>query len=133
MLCPTGYTTRKSYVRTFKNNVARSGFTVRRKGKTFTAKPTKSSIYVPSHCVKKPSTNQTAKIGKLRKGELLKYGYQYRLSDKMRHKALEKAVKVYGATSLYHKLDAISKLSVHVAPDASMIFKKDRDWVHAHL
>ena len=133
MSCPNGYTRRKSYVRTFKNNVARSGFTVRRKGTTFTARPTKSSIYVPSHCVKKPASNQTSKIGKLRKGDLIKYGYQYRLSDKLRHKALEKAIKAYGVSSVYHKLDAVAKLSVYVAPDASMIFSKDRQWVHLRM
>jgi hypothetical protein len=69
-------------------------------------------------------------MGKLRKGDLIKYGYQYRLSDRMRHAALQKAIAAYGALTVYHKLDAVTKLSVHMAPDASLIFKKDRDWVY---
>jgi hypothetical protein len=43
---------------------------------------------------------------------------------------LEKAVKQYGALSVFRKLDAVAKLSVRVAPDASKIFAKDRNWIH---
>jgi len=71
-------------------------------------------------------------MGQLRKGDLIKYGYQYRLSDRLRHHALEKAIKVYGALSVYHKLDAVAKLAVKTAPDASAIFSKDREWVRDH-
>jgi len=69
-------------------------------------------------------------MGKLRKGDLIKYGYQYRLSDRMRHAALKKAIAAYGALSVYRKLDAVTKLSAHTVPDASLIFKKDRNWVY---
>ena len=133
MSCPNGYVMRKSYTRKFTNNVARSGYTVRRKGKLYTFHPKVSSVRVSSKCVKKPAPKNTAKIGKLRKGDLIKYGYQYRLSDRLRHKALEKAIKVYGVISVYHKLDAVAKLSVKIAPDASKIFKKDREWVHEQM
>jgi hypothetical protein len=71
-------------------------------------------------------------MSQLRKGDLIKYGYQYRLADRLRHRALEKAIKVYGALSVYHKLDAVAKLSVKTAPDASAIFVKDREWVRNH-
>ena len=133
MSCPNGYVMRKSYTRKFTNNVARSGYTVRRKGKLYTFHPKVSSVRVSSKCVKKPAPKNTAKIGKLRKGDLIKYGYQYRLSDRLRHKALTKAIEVYGITSVYHKLDAVAKLSVRIAPDASKIFRKDREWVHEQM
>lgn len=133
MSCPNGYVMRKSYTRKFTNNVARSGYTVRRKGKLYTFHPKVSSVRVPSKCVKKPARDSTSKIGKLRKGDLIKYGYQYRLSDRLRHKALTKAIEVYGITSVYHKLDAVAKLSVRIAPDASKIFRKDREWVHEQM
>jgi len=42
---------------------------------------------------------------------------------------LEKAVKQYGALSVYRKLDAVTKLSVTTAPDASKVFGKDRNWI----
>lgn len=124
--CPEGYTLRKGYTRKFTKNVKNKGFTVRRKGTVYTVRPKVNSIKVDPVCVK----NRVNGIGKLRKGELIKYGYQYRLSDALRHKALEKAVKQYGALSVFRKLDAVAKLSVRVAPDASKIFAKDRNWIH---
>jgi len=126
MSCPEGYTLRKGYTRKFTKNVKNKGFTVRRKGTVYTVRPKANSIKVDPVCVK----NRVNGIGKLRKGELIKYGYQYRLSDALRHKALEKAVKQYGALSVFRKLDAVAKLSVRVAPDASKIFAKDRNWIH---
>ena len=126
MSCPEGYTLRKGYTRKFTKNVKNKGFTVRRKGTVYTVRPKVNSIKVDPVCVK----NRVNGIGKLRKGELIKYGYQYRLSDAIRHKALEKAVKQYGALSVFRKLDAVAKLSVRVAPDASKIFAKDRNWIH---
>jgi hypothetical protein len=106
---------------------------VRRKGQVYTAYPGTSPVYVPSTCVKIPVKAKQTRIGKLRKGALLKYGYQYRMSDRLRHKALEKAIAAYGLTSVYHKLDAVAKLSVHTAPDASDVFAKDREWVHRQM
>ena len=126
--CPEGYRKRKGYTRTFRSTIKNSGYTVRRKGKLYTVRPKVQHVTVPAGCVKKH--NSTVKrIGKLRKGELIKYGYQYRLSDLSREKALVKAVAAYGALSVYHKLDAVAKLSATHAPDASKIFAKDRDWV----
>jgi hypothetical protein len=134
MTCPEGYITRKSYTRKFSNNVAQAGYTVRRRGKLYTIRPKVSSVKVPSSCVKRHSSiKNSAKIGKLRKGDLIKYGYQFRLSDRLRHIALEKAIKAYGLTSVFHKLDAIAKLSAHVYPDASKIFARDREWIHQKM
>lgn len=133
MSCPPGYRRRKSYTRKVSNSIAKEGFTVRRKGQIYTAHPNTSPVYVPSTCVKIPVSTKKAKFGKLRKGHLLKYGYQYRLSDRVRRKALEKAIEAYGLTSVYHKLDAVAKLSVHSAPDASKTFAKDREWVHRKM
>jgi hypothetical protein len=114
--------------------VAQSGFTVRRKGKMYTVKPTTRSIHVPAGCIKDrglpgKGPRSGASFGKLRKGDLIRYGYQYRLADKVRHGALKKAIKQYGRLSVFHKLDAIAKLSKRTAPDASAIFSRNRDWV----
>lgn len=132
--CPPGYIKRKGYTRKFSNNIKSSGFTVRRKGKIFTVYPKVNTIKVESACIinrglpgKGPRDNEG--IGKLRKGELLKYGYQYRLSDSVRHSALKKAIKRYGSLSVYRKLNAVSKLSLRTAPDASIIFARDRNWI----
>ena len=64
---------------------------------------------------------------------MIKYGYQYRLSDSLRQTALKKAIKHYGALSVYRKLDAVAKLSVRTAPDASNIFVRDRNWIRENF
>jgi hypothetical protein len=132
--CPPGYILRKGYTRKYRSTVAESGFTVRRKGKLYTVRPTVRSIHVPASCIKDrglpgkgPRSGEG--FGKLRKGDLIKYGYQYRLSDALRHRALKKAIKQYGRTTVFHKLDAVAKLSTRTAPNASNIFTRDRNWV----
>lgn len=132
--CPQGYILRKSYTRKYRSEVAQSGFTVRRKGKLYTIRPTNRSIHVPAGCIKDrglpgKGPRSGKGFGQLRKGDLIKYGYQYRLSDALRHRALKKAIKQYGKTTVFHKLDAIAKLSKRTAPDASNIFARDREWV----
>lgn len=131
--CPKGYVMRKGYTRKFRQSLTTSGFTVRRKGKLYTVHPTSQSIHIAEGCIVDRRQKEPDTIGKLRKGELIKYGYQYRLSDRLREKALKNAVKVYGALSVYRKLDAVAKLSVRTAPDASKIFKRDREWIREHF
>lgn len=136
--CPKGYIRRKGYTRKFRNNVKRLGFTVRRKGKVITVHPKKNSTYVASACIRNrglpgKGPREGEGFGELRKGALLKFGYSYRLPDSQRHLALKRAVASYGATSVYRKLDAVAKLSVRTAPDASEIFSRDRDWVRAYM
>ena len=132
--CPKGFILRSGYTRKFRPSVKASGFTVRRKGTTYTVRPKANTIKVNATCVKNrglpgKGVKDGEGIGKLRKGEMIKYGYQYRLSDSLRQTALKKAIKRYGALSVYRKLDAVGKLSVRTAPDASKIFVRDRNWV----
>jgi hypothetical protein len=130
--CPKGYILRSGYTRKFRPSVKASGFTVRRKGTVYTVRPKANTIKVDATCVKNrglPGKGVAKGIGKLRKGELIKYGYQYRLSDSLRQTALKRAIKQYGALSVYRKLDAVAKLSVRTASDASKIFIRDRNWV----
>ena len=132
--CPPGYIVRKGYTRTFRKSIAAQGYTVRRKGKLYTVRPKKHSITVKAGCIKDrglpgKGPREGEGIGKLRKGDLIKYGYQYRLSDIMRERALKKAVKAYGALGVFRKLNAVAKLSERTAPDASKIFGRDRKWV----
>ncbi len=136
--CPQGYIMRRGYTRKFKPSVKTSGFTVRRKGTVYTVRPKANTIRVPAACIKDrglpgKGPRDGEGIGKLRKGELIKYGYQYRLSDALRQKALKKAIKRYGPLSVYRKLDAVAKLSLRTAPDASSIFSRDRNWVKGNF
>jgi hypothetical protein len=132
--CPKGYILRSGYTRKFRPSVKASGFTVRRKGTVYTVRPKANTIKVAASCIKNRGLSgkgpkNSKGIGKLRKGELIKYGYQYRLSDSLRQIALKKAIKHYGALSTYRKLDAVAKLSVRTAPDANKIFVRDRNWI----
>ena len=131
--CPPGTIRRAGYVR----HLSSRGHTVRRKGKIIITKPKVRATRVRSACIKDrglPGKGPTGtKIGPLKKGELIKYGYSFRLSDKLRHEALLRAIKAYGALQTYHKLDAVAKLSKRVAPDARAIFTMDRDWVRERM
>ena len=136
--CPKGFILRSGYTRKIRPSVKASGFTVRRKGTVYTVRPKVNTVRVPPACIKNrglpgKGVKEGEGIGKLRKGELIKYGYQYRLSDSLRQAALKKAIKRYGALSVYRKLDAVAKLSLRTAPDASGIFVKDRDWVRQNF
>lgn len=129
--CPPGKILRKAYVRRFRTNVRERGYTVKRGSQTYRAYPKKSSTVVQSACIKDVglSGKGPQEIAPLRKGELIKHGYVYRKSELERHEALRKAIKEFGVLGVYRKLDAVAKLSVRAAPKASVIFKKDRDWV----
>ena len=72
-------------------------------------------------------------IGKLRHGLLEKFGYVHvkSLSATQRHAALDKAVKAYGALSVFRKLNAALVYSKYSSPVSSRIFKADRDYIGA--
>jgi hypothetical protein len=129
--CPTGYRKRKGYTRKFRSSIKQLGYTVRRKGKLYTVHPKAGDITVSAKCIK--IHNSTVKHSKkLRKGELIRHGYQYRLSDLRREKALVKAVAAYGVDSVRATLVLAAKLSAKHAPDASKIFARDYHWVEQH-
>ncbi len=135
--CPTGMVRRSGYVRKYATRIRREGYLVRRAGKTVRVYPKSRAAYIKSRCIKdrglpgkgvKPGTRSIVGIP-LKKGELTRYGYRATLPDAARREALRKAASAYGPLSLYHKLNAVAKLSLRQAPDAAQVFKSDRDWV----
>lgn len=137
--CPPGKVVRHGYVRRFGKTVMAKGYTVKRaSGKDYHIYPEKKSVYVKPACVKdkgQPGLKAPGPgegIGPLRKGELKKHGYVFLKHREQRHVALRSAIKEFGALGVYHKLDAITKLSKHSKPEASRIFKDDREWVKRH-
>jgi hypothetical protein len=135
--CPPGKIVRHGYVRRFGKTVMRKGYTVKRaKGKDYHIYPEKKSVFVKPACVKdkgKPGLKVPGEgIGPLRKGELKKHGYVFLKHREQRHAALREAIKEFGALGVYHKLDAITKLSKHSNPNASKIFREDREWLKRH-
>ena len=75
------------------------------------------------------------RIGTLRKGLLIKYGYENvtSLSVVQRHTAINKAIRAYGALSVSRKLNAVYLYNRKTNPSAARIFKADRDYVLAKL
>lgn len=69
------------------------------------------------------------RIGPLRKGELKRFGYAYKLPEQVRHESIRKAMMELGALNVYRKLDAVAKLSLTQNPDAAKVFAADRDWI----
>lgn len=133
--CPPGKVLRKAYVRRFRTNVRERGYTVKRGNQMYRVYPKSRSTIVEAACIKDRGLEGKGpqQIAPLRKGELLKFGYTYRKTDMERHEALRKAVKAFGPLGVYRKLDAVSKLSKRTAPKASIVFKKDRDWIKRHF
>jgi hypothetical protein len=70
-------------------------------------------------------------IGKLKEGQLAKFGYSdvVHKTTEVRRAALDKAVKEFGALSVFRKLNAVYVYTRKSAKESSAIFKEDRDWV----
>jgi len=70
-------------------------------------------------------------IGPLRKGDLTKFGYEHvtSLSPLKRKVALAKAVRTYGALTVWRKLNALYVYTKNTAPESSALFDEDRNWV----
>jgi hypothetical protein len=133
--CPPGQVPRAAYVRRITSRVHKKGYTKKTKsGKTIKVYPKSKSIYVTSSCVRdmgKPGKlpEGAPTIGPLKKGELKKHGYSYRLPELQRQVALTKAIQEFGALDTYRKLNAVTKLTQRTAPDAHKVFGKDRNWI----
>ncbi len=137
--CPPGMISRRAYTRKYSTAVRKQGFTVRRStGRVYRVYPKAKEMLVESKCVKDlglpgKGPRSGKGIGRLRKGELKRYGYSFRLSESQRHAALQEAVKHYGATGVYRKLNAVAKLTMRTIPSAAKTFASDRNWVRSRF
>lgn len=135
--CPPGQIERKPYVRRYTTAVREKGFTVKRKdGTSYRVYPKAQSMVVKSRCIKDrglpgKGPKEGEGIGRLRKGELKKYGYSSQLVAEKRHAILKKAVEEYGPLGVYRKLDAVAKYTVRTLPEKSKVYAADRDWIAA--
>jgi hypothetical protein len=131
MKCPPGQIYRRPYLRKYSNTVKREGYLVKRKGVTVRIRPKMNAVQVKGSCVSadEAEAGATLEQKEVKKGELLKYGYTFRLPMSMRHEALKRAIYAYGARHVYRKLYTVAKLFKISKPDAARIFAADRDWV----
>ena len=135
--CPPGQISRSSYVRHITSRVRREGYLRKTKsGKTVKVRPTGSAIRVKASCIKDRGTRGklgpgNARIGPLKRGELKRFGYVYKLPEEPRRAALQRAVQSLGPLNVFHKLDAVSKLTSRTSPRASAIFTADKNWIRS--
>ena len=96
-------------------------------------------VRVPATSRRKGYTYERKDIGRagvgpklipiMEKGTLTKYGYSTKKNTGARRQALEKAVKEYGALSVFRKLKAQETLRKRSQPKAREIFATDAEWV----
>lgn len=130
--CPEGKVLRASYTRSISSRVIKEGYTRKTKTGTVRVFPKKRSTYVKATCIDKgaPANANAARIGPLKEGELKRFGYLYKAPEAERHHALERAIRDKDPLTIYHRLNAVAKLSKTSAPQASAVFAADRNWVH---
>lgn len=125
--CPSDKFYRKGFYRKYSNTVKREGFLTKRQGKTVRIYPKGDAQYIQSACVEGGDVIRTP--ASARRGELKEYGYAHRLQSAYRHKALEEAIKAYGAGKVYRKLRYVADHFKQTKPVAAKVFAEDRNWV----
>ena len=116
--CPPGMEKRKGYVRS--SFVRKDGTKVQ-------------GSKVPTVCIPDRGSkgrawklkNKTLGIGKLKKGDLTKFGYSAKSPERTRHSAIKKAVKKTGAITIERKLNALAVYTKNRNPKLSKEFKED--------
>ena len=70
-------------------------------------------------------------IGRLREGELARFGYKgvKTLSVVVRRQALAQAVRAYGSLTVWRKLNALMIYTRRTSPATSAAVKADMDWI----
>lgn len=89
----------------------------------------KTKVFKPISASQWQVEHQQFGIGPLKKGELSEFGYSSSKPEMERDKSLDKAVKRYGSTSVFRKLNALSVYNKNRDPVRSNLFLKDRNYV----
>lgn len=137
--CPKGYVYRKGYTRRFHTKTRVKGFSVQKKdGTRYRIFPKTAQAKVKSSCMRKKrassvsSSVSEAKCASLTRGELHRFGYQYRLAPSARREALKKAIQKYTPIGVYKRLKLASKCSKEVKPSASKVFADDASQIRSN-
>ncbi len=129
--CPPGTVLRSSYTRHVKNQSytrkTKNGRSIQVHPRSHTSKIGPSCVKLSSKTGRPPSS--AVRIGPLKKGELKKFGYSYKLPVEKRREALQDAINKLGPLNVYYKLHAVSELTKTKAPRASAVFMEDKKWI----
>ena len=111
-------------VRKKKLRVERKGYSYERNGKVIRVKAT---VY---YIEDRGKRGRGKRLFKIHKGKLTRFGYSTDKPYNERRKALRRAVKEYGALSVYRMLNAQVVLRKRERKSrAKRVFMKDRDWI----
>jgi hypothetical protein len=150
--CPRGYVYRKAYTRRFHTKTRVKGYSVTRKdGTRYKIYPKQKTAVVKASCIREkseearrrtrrrraaspatpatPSADTSAECRKLKRGEMSRYNYQYRLPASARRLAVKKAVADMGPLRTYKKLKLASKCAAGVKPVAAKVFAGDAKYI----
>ncbi len=137
--CPKGYVYRKGYTRKFHTKTRVKGYSVQKKdGTRYRIFPKTAMSKVKSSCMRKKRASSAsasvtaAQCSSLKRGDLHKYGYQYRLAPSARREALKKAIQTYTPIGVYKRLKLASKCSKDVKPAASKVFAEDASQIRSN-
>lgn len=89
----------------------------------------RTKVFKPISASRWQVEHQQFGIGPLKKGELSAFGYSSDKTEAERDKSLDKAVKKYGSTSVFRKLNALYVYNKNRDPVRSNLFMKDRNYV----
>jgi hypothetical protein len=127
---------RKTKVRSARMRNAKKGGMTRktalrklREGRKVRFATRRTRVFKPVMASEWQVEHQEFGIGPLKKGDLSQYGYASDKPMEARHKAVAKAVKKYGPTPVFRKLNAIYVYNKNSDTVRSEKFKKDRDYV----
>lgn len=148
--CPEGYVYRKAYTRRFHTKTRVKGFSVQRKdGTRYKIYPKQKTSTVKAACIREKTTDRhrvlrvkrpasptsplidSSECQKLRRGEMFKYNYQYRLPVTARRLALKKAISDQGPLRVFKRLALAAKCAKGVKPAASRVFAEDANYVES--
>lgn len=101
----------------------------RRSKRSKSPKRPKRSMSRMNQKVRRSRTRSKVRIPVRKENFLTRFGYGAYKSESVRHSALTKAVKAYGASSVVKKLNVLVIYNKNNQPQLSKLFAEDRDWV----
>jgi hypothetical protein len=107
-------------------------YQIRRGGKTITVHRPRQVVERRGYTVKRRDVGAPGrgrKLFEIRRGLLLKHGYSTRLPAEKRHRALDRAVREYGAARVWRMLHAQVILRKRTQPEIREVFARDRDYI----
>jgi hypothetical protein len=115
------------------NRSCGKGFTLRKAYVPYKSSGERGRLVKAACITKRGSSTSGVKIGPIRKGELIKYGYAdvSLLPINKRRSALKTAVSQLGSLSVWKKLNVIYLYNKNKNPELAEKFVADRDWVRS--